>query len=562
MPGCSERQNTEMSEVKDKKLKYERPAACPPPRTLRERWLPFALAASSYLLSLVWLLWRTWKIDRWQQLYSVDDPYIHLAIVKTLRMHASYGVTPYHFSSASSSVIWPFLMAGLMFVFGVKAWLAYALNVALSLLPVYLLDRWLAEDEHPPRLRALSVLGVVLLVPLSSLTTLGLEHVLQTLAFLGLLFAATRYWTSFHRGAFVQLALWTTLATSVRYELSFTVASICAITVYLRFRELPRIFLLGFCGLIPIIGFGIFSLLHPGSHFFPNSLLMKTYSGSQGLSARVPFAAKNLHYFATHFLIIPLLVVAILAVVAVRRARRLTPRTGLALAVLSACVLQILFAATGQGARYEAFLVAGLVAALAVLVRELSITPSASPGRVVLALAAVGAAALIPRAGLVTLHAPFAIQQIYLQQYQMARFFSTELPDSAAATNDIGAVDFYTHSPNFDMYGLASNEVMEATLSGTYNSAKMQQMTDAAGVRVVAIYRGWFNDLPPRWVYVGSLTPLCPGLHNTVGGATIAIYATHPDDAPAIHRKLAHFAPSLPALVKVTQNSSTTFCFP
>jgi len=506
------------------------------------------------------MLWRTWSIDQLRQLYSIDDPYIHLAIAKNLRLHAFYGVTPFHFSAASSSVVWPFLLAALMFVFGVQHWLAYAANVVLSLLLIYFLDRWLLEDEQPLWLRALTVPGVALLVPLATLTVIGLEHVLQTFAFLGLLFAAKRYWTLPTRGALVQLALWAILATSARYELAFVIASICAITVLLNIRELPRMLLVGLSGLIPIASFGIFSLQHPGAHFFPNSLLLKTHAASHGLSARVRFATANLHYFATHLLLVPLLAIAILIVMAIRRSRKFTPGTGLAAAVLSTAMLHSIFAATGQAGRYEAFLIAGILSALAVLVSELAITPPVSANWRPMALAFVGAAALIPRAGIVLAYAPAAIQQIYLQQYQMAHFFASELPDSAVAINDIGAVDFYTHSANFDMVGLASTEVMNATLSDAFNAAEMQQMTDTAGVRAVAIYRSWFQGLPAKWVYVGSFTPKCSGPHFTVGGATIAVYATNPDDVRTLHEKMAAFAPSLPAGTAVTDHPETGYC--
>jgi len=49
-------------------------------------------------------------MTNWQFIYTLDDPYIHLALAKGIS-HFHYGINASEFSAPSSSILWPFLMA-------------------------------------------------------------------------------------------------------------------------------------------------------------------------------------------------------------------------------------------------------------------------------------------------------------------------------------------------------------------------------------------------------------------------------------------------------------------
>jgi hypothetical protein len=518
---------------------------------------PLAVAVLVYAAGLALMLWQIGRIDHWAQLYAIDDPYIHLAVAKNLVRHGVYGVTPAAFSAASSSIVWPFLLAGLMLVFGVHAWIAFALNAALAVVLLWCVDRWLRGAGVTVWVRTVALVGIVLLTPLVTMTMVGLEHILQALTAVGLLVYGCRYFEMPTRRNLWVLATWATLATSARYEAAFEVACVCGLIVYRR--RLWAAVGVAVAGFLPMLGFGVFSLRHAGAHFFPNSLLLKTPSG---LRARLAFVQSNVAYFSLHLLTIVLLVIAAMTYISLRRRGRVTMAGAAGLVVMGTTVCQLVFATVGQTGRYEAFLLVLFVVCLAMLMTEPPVMEGLSERRRALLMGSVGIILMVPHGWLVTAYTGKAIQSIYLQQYSMARFFAAEYPHSAVATNDIGAVDFTSDTANLDLFGLASVEVLNAKRAHTYDAETMRRLADAQGVRVVAIYKAWFTSIPTQWVYAGSLTPKCPGRHSTVGGRTIAFYATHAVDQPELMAKLAAYAAKLPVGDRITQNPDTTYCLP
>ena len=82
-------------------------------------------AATSAVVAAVFLEQNS--VDR--IVYALDDPYIHMAIARHVVEDAVYGVTPYQFSSASSSPLYTLLLAAANYVFGVREVLPLVVNV-------------------------------------------------------------------------------------------------------------------------------------------------------------------------------------------------------------------------------------------------------------------------------------------------------------------------------------------------------------------------------------------------------------------------------------------------
>ncbi|HEY5118629.1 MAG TPA: hypothetical protein VII90_04170, partial [Anaerolineales bacterium] len=83
-------------------------------------------------------------------IYNLDDAYIHMAIAKHIVQNGVWGVTPYEFSSSSSSILWPVLLAGVFKIFGVREILPLGIALAASAILMAVLYReWTERENHP-----------------------------------------------------------------------------------------------------------------------------------------------------------------------------------------------------------------------------------------------------------------------------------------------------------------------------------------------------------------------------------------------------------------------------
>ena len=123
--------------------------------------------------------------------YSLDDPYIHLALAQRI-LHGHYGLNAGEAASPSSSVLWPFLLAPISTV-SFRAWSPLLLNVAAGCGACVLLDkllrRWNVLCFQPRSIAQvvqwLFAFLLVLAGNLVGLAIVGMEHTLQVLLMIG-----------------------------------------------------------------------------------------------------------------------------------------------------------------------------------------------------------------------------------------------------------------------------------------------------------------------------------------------------------------------------------------
>ena len=516
--------------------------------------LPFFAVAVTLLVILGIAFFLTLRHNQGHLSYSLDDPYIHMAIAKNLARHGVWGVTPYQFSAASSSPFWTLLLAGAYRLFGVSDWLPLLLNVLAALGALFVADRTLRRHDTPPLPRAGILLGLLLLVPLPAVVFTGMEHSLQILMTL-LLMDTLDEWLISSKvpprlyGISALLAL-------TRYEAAFLILP-AAVLLYLRGRrKAGALLLLSFA--VPVLLFGLYSVSQ-GGFWLPNSVLLKggIPFDMAGLSRSMwvlAFALRALH--APAFLLFALALCASGGIPAADATRE-AYRKSLIWWIAGGVLLHLEFVPVYidiTDFRYQGAILAAALLALALCCRRigsfpLGIADDERPRGVLpraVFVAAVGSLGILlcvrsmgVMAGVVQ-----ASTNIYQQQHQMARFMARYYPTERVALNDIGAVNYRSSIRCLDLQGLASNEVAQVRRRHIPTRDDLRALSEQFGCRIAVIYDRWFpQGRPAGWEPVGEWK-----IPNNVicGDNRITFYATAPGTADALAQNLERFSHELP----------------
>jgi hypothetical protein len=503
-------------------------------------------------------------------IYGLDDAYIHLAIAKHIAQNGVWGVTPFGFSSSSSSILWPLLLAGAFKLFGAREIIpfVFALAAAAGLMAV-LYREWTRRGDRPGWALGM-LIAWMLLLPLGPILFNGMETMLQALVSVALAAVAVRFLADEKTGRVLPLCLLAALASAIRYEGCFIAASVCLLLVFRgRWKAALPVAL---SAAVPVIVFGMYSLSQ-GWSFLPNSVLIKHSVVDTASPAGLWTALARPFQAITDINVMRLPLWQSLAVIVLMmlllRARtvpirslwddRLLP----AVLFLMVAVLHSFGIASDWFFRYQAYLNAlGIWAIGCAGIPGLDF--AALRRHAAAAVAAVCAAILVAvpladAAVQAVWKTPLASRNIWQQQYQMGLFLKANYPQEAVAANDIGAIDFLDDLRLTDLSGLASRAVMRAEQNGSWQrdlAGTLDALTSADGVQIAVIYDNWFDynpatgraAVPPDWVRVAEWT--IPD--NVVcGGATVTWYAVDPQQADGLRSALEQFAAELPAGVAV-----------
>jgi hypothetical protein len=466
--------------------------------------------------------------------FALDDPYIHLALAKSIGQ-GFYGINPGEPASPSSSILWPLLLIP----FAAKSWgpiAALALNViagtAAAAVFGFAVAEW-AEDERfrNERLRLyLSVAFLVFIGNLVGLTFLGMEHTLQV--FLAAVVAVGIIRCLQHRPVSGWILAAAAVGPLIRYEsLGLTVA--LAVALYGR-AQARRAAILIAASLAPLLAFSL-ALKHMGLPALPTSVLVK--GGVQSTSA-----GALSHVFLTFgdtlkSILVPdhsILIVLFLTLVGLawsepERVRKFA----LAGAVLAAG-LHLAVGRFGWFHRYEVYVV--LFSTLVVLY-VLHERPRMLLGWYVLGLLALAGPYI--EAWRTTIEGS---RDTYLLQYQMHRF-ADDYYTGNVAINDLGLVSYGKHANQYvlDLVGLGS---AEAAKQADKTPAWLDAITREHHIGAVMIFRTWFPRVPADWTRVGAI---CLINHPVMlPDSCIQFYATPLESASDLRGRFVAFAKTLP----------------
>jgi hypothetical protein len=110
--------------------------------------LPIALVA--LLLPIVLIELQVARASGGVFMYPLDDTFIHMTVAKTLALHGNWGIAPGDFESASSSVGYTLLLAGLFRVFSIHAYIPFLINLVAAILVLWVVDKRLRKEQVLP----------------------------------------------------------------------------------------------------------------------------------------------------------------------------------------------------------------------------------------------------------------------------------------------------------------------------------------------------------------------------------------------------------------------------
>jgi hypothetical protein len=515
-------------------------------------WFPAALATAAYVVSTLLILFASWRLADRHFIYPLDDTYINMAMAKQFAAHNVWGVTPYAFSSSTSSPLYVLLLSACYRLTGPLAWIPLLLSWGFGLASILVAGRMLASHLSP-RWTTAVLLSFVLLTPVFAIGVLGMEHslhLLLTLLFLEQLGGSDGK----SRRRDVLLFTVTLCMVATRYE--GLLAAGAAILLLAAGRRWRRVLLVAAAAALPVLLYAWFSVSHGGA-WLPNSVLLKGFK-TQGSGT-----ASRLHSLAAatsdHLVRGPHLVFLTLALVIVFLAlRRIRAPQALACGVLGiAGLLHLVAADVGWAFRYEDYLLgAGMVAVASAWPPLWSLRRRAAQLAILPLLLA--AAVLGLRSGLAAAYLPHYAQSIYLQPWQTARFLRSNYAGATIAANDIGAINFAADLHCVDLAGLASAAIFEAKRRGVYTTRALDRIASAQGVQIAVVHDSWFAEhpvtamggppLPASWVRVRRWSVR---EKYQLGGRTVSFYAVSPALAPELRARLDAFERTLPEGVAI-----------
>lgn len=507
------------------------------------RATPWALTLSWSLLTAI-LVAVSLMLTDGRLIYTLDDPYIHLAVAEST-LQGGYGVNGGEYSSPSSSIAYPLLLA-LTQLIGLGAWGPLVLNLLAMGLAVHALGVLLVRHVVPrtglsPLATLIAGLALALCMNSWGLPMTGMEHSLHVLTVVLLILGfaemqstkATPWWLV---PAIVAMPL-------VRFEgLALSLAAVGSLYVLGRRRAAIA------AGSAILAAQGAWMLvMHALSlPLLPSSVMVKSGVSANAVGGSVLRTllsiADNTYVSMRHrqgvLLLLALAALVVGSVSAHRRGER-----ELAIGVGATCSIALLahvaFGQYGWFARYEVYIVTATVLALLLLCCRMVESRIAR-------LASLWALAVLAAPyAYATVVTPLASRGIYAQHYQMHRFV-TEFWKGPVAVNDIGYVSYQNPRFVLDLWGLGSEEVRQLKQQNDGLSPEvMAALVARHHVSLVMIYEEWFRALPAQWRRVAVLKS---GV-VTGGSGRLSFFAAGDEDG--IRESLQRFASTLPSGVEL-----------
>ncbi|MDO8548804.1 MAG: hypothetical protein Q7S39_01455 [Ignavibacteria bacterium] len=476
--------------------------------------------------------------------YTTDDAYIHLALAENI-LKGHYGVNLQEYSSPSSSILWPLILApftGLSISY-LMPLIVNTLSAIGTMFIFFLLKKeiFLKESSGSSKFNKIALLFLILLIPAANLIGSlfsGMEHTIQifftVLIIWGLITAIQqKYISKWLLAAII-------IAPLVRYEnLALSFASL----IFLYFAGYKKQAVLIFIFITALTAsFSVF-LLNLELEPLPLSVFQKSSVVSSGsINSILENFKTNIFNPRCSLLLVGVFVLSYLALSRKRNKEERLLAGCFALAIL----LHLLICKHG---RYMVYIWTASVLTFLFLSREWLIKVIAQNSFFKTAALASIITILFSYYyifNIITI--PVASNNIYEQQYQMHRFI-TEYYKKPVAVNDLGYVSYRNNNYVLDLIGLASPEAL--------NYRRINDKTDwidtlsrRHNVELAIIYDDWFDKIPGSWYKAAELSlgkiKLSPSRYM------VSFYLLNNDKKDEVVKLLKTFRETLPKGVKLT----------
>jgi hypothetical protein len=484
--------------------------------------------------------------------YILDDAYIHLSIAQNLMVRGIYAVNADFPALASSSPVWPFLLATTSAISNDITHSPLIINAVVSAI-VLVIITVICQKGGLSWISTIVVSGVVwVTVPMAVMIFNGMEHALHIASVFLLLLAYMQWELSEDFGKRIPplMIVSIILALLVRYETIGLVFGIgCTLAFRKHWKVVAQLLLIVLAVLVTMtlllwLAYGV---------AVPYSVAVKVFTGKGEVYVYLR-GLKNLLMLRSfwpdiHYRLI-LLLFALLTVQSMLRYERIASPTGsFALVLVIAILAHSMFHVDVSMYRYSGYLVAPVV--VVVLLDLHSILQKSRLNKVLLRASSAFPALLVVLAMIASVFdagqkatrlIPNAAKNISEQQILTARFVDTFYRDEAVAVNDIGAVAYYSRSKIIDLVGLAYPDAAKSKIRGEYGSLYLEDLVLRESVSVIIICDAWFtgrNAPPASWIKVSEWT-----ISDNIicSDSTIALYAPDIVNAHRLYDNINTFA--------------------
>lgn len=483
-------------------------------------FISYSVIASIILLILLSIYYLNKNLS---VIFSVDDPYIHLALAENIS-HLHYGINVNEFASPSSSIIWPFLIAPFAGLnigsFGALLWNIIGLGLIF-----HLWNRLFERLHFSLGVSAALAMALTFLLNGFGLVFTGMENTLHVAASLAVVIGLIETVED------DRLAPWLIPAAVCSVLLRFEgagVAIAAACALFMTGHKKPAVVIIALTALC-LFTFSV-GLTLLGLPPLPSSVLAKLHEGSW--FRKLTYPTLNIPF-------------TVMIIVFFTQKDPLADRKRLALFTFAFIVGLGHILAGGLGAfrRYEIYAVTTVVSMTIYFLFSQPEQRKFDDRTLIAAsvLFVLFCSVCFVRNTVVT---PFAASDIYNQQYQMGRF-AKDYWKAPIAVNDLGWVAYGNPNYVLDLWGLSSESARKARLSA--EPGWMGQLVTAKKVGLALIYAAWFkDDIPPHWTHIGHLH--FNGQSVSIAFPDVDFYLTDANEAQRAYQALTEFKKTLPPI--------------